>query len=66
VLKENVLRRDGPAVVDKMDSSVTRSDAHVRRLFQAAGLDIVAEELQKGMPADLYPIMSYALRPKRV
>ena len=33
VLKENVLRQDGPALADDEDASQTRSDPHLRRLF---------------------------------
>ena len=47
---------------DDEDSSVTRSDVNFRRLFQEAGLKIVATELQKGMPKELFPVRIYALR----
>lgn len=66
VLKENALRVNRPAEVDKDDSSVTRSVPHMKRLFAAAGMEVVAEELQRGMPAGLYPIWTFALRPKNL
>ncbi|KAH8726800.1 alpha-N-methyltransferase NTM1 [Phaeosphaeriaceae sp. PMI808] len=49
---------------DEEDSSVTRSDDNFRRLFQEAGLKIVATELQRGMPKRLFPVRIYALRPE--
>ncbi|EUC42842.1 hypothetical protein COCMIDRAFT_102464 [Bipolaris oryzae ATCC 44560] len=49
---------------DDEDSSVTRSDAKFRMLFQQAGLKIVATEQQKGMPRELFPVRIYALRPE--
>ena len=63
VLKENILKRDGPAEVDQSDASVTRSDAHLKRLFAEAGLEIIEQRVQDKMPAELYPIKFYALRP---
>ena len=40
VLKENVLRGDKASVSDKEDASVTRSDAHMKRLWDSAGLKV--------------------------
>lgn len=51
-------------IYDDEDSSVTRSDAKFRMLFQQAGLKIVATEQQKGMPKELFPVRMYALRPE--
>ncbi|EGD79238.1 methyltransferase-like protein 11A [Salpingoeca rosetta] len=64
VLKENALRGDRPPEPDHDDSSVTRSDSHMRRLFERAGLRVVHAEEQKGFPAELYPVISYALVPR--
>lgn len=65
VVKENlstdIQHKD---IYDEEDSSVTRSDDKFRRLFQKAGLKIVATEQQKGMPKELYPVRIYALRPE--
>ncbi|KAF2486581.1 alpha-N-methyltransferase NTM1 [Neohortaea acidophila] len=63
VVKEN-LSTSGEDVFDETDSSVTRTDAKFRALFEEAGLRLVKTEVQKGMPADLYPVQSYALQPK--
>lgn len=51
VVKEN-LSNDylGEDVYDETDSSVTRTDAKFRQLFEQAGLNVVATELQRGMP----------------
>lgn len=65
VVKENQstdwVKRD---IYDEQDSSVTRSDAKFRKLFKEAGLKIVAEELQKGFPRELFPVRMYALKPE--
>ncbi|KAF2856757.1 hypothetical protein T440DRAFT_462983 [Plenodomus tracheiphilus IPT5] len=65
VVKENlstdIRHKD---IYDEEDSSVTRSDDKFRRLFQEAGLKILATELQRGMPKDLFPVRVYALRPE--
>jgi protein N-terminal methyltransferase len=65
VVKENLSNHHlGEDVYDKTDSSVTRTDDKFRQLFEEAKLKIVATELQKGMPKDLYPVRVYALQPR--
>jgi protein N-terminal methyltransferase len=65
VVKENMSsdpkKKD---IFDDEDSSVTRSDEKFRALFKEAGLKIVATELQKGFPRELFPVRMYALRPE--
>lgn len=65
VVKENlstdIWNKD---IYDEEDSSVTRSDEKFRELFKKAGLKIVATELQKGMPKELFPVRIYALKPE--
>lgn len=51
-------------VFDEEDSSVTRSDEKFRALFQEAGLKILATEVQRGFPKELFPVRMYALRPE--
>ncbi|KAF2867244.1 alpha-N-methyltransferase NTM1 [Massariosphaeria phaeospora] len=51
-------------IYDAEDSSVTRSDAKFRALFAEARLRLVATEVQRGMPRELYPVRMYALRPE--
>jgi protein N-terminal methyltransferase len=65
IVKEN-LSTDfkGKDIYDEEDSSVTRSDEKFRRLFQDAGLKVVATELQKGFPKELFPVRIYALKPE--
>ncbi|KAF1913636.1 alpha-N-methyltransferase NTM1 [Ampelomyces quisqualis] len=63
IVKENlsteITHRD---IYDDEDSSVTRSDDKFRRLFQQAGLKIIATEQQRGMPKGLFPVRIYALK----
>lgn len=65
VVKENlstdIRHKD---IYDEEDSSVTRSDEKFRKLFKDAKLRIVATELQRGMPKELYPVRIYALKPE--
>ncbi|KAG9654264.1 hypothetical protein KCU64_g7331, partial [Aureobasidium melanogenum] len=65
VLKENLSNHQlGEDVYDETDSSVTRTDDKFRALFKGAGLKIVATELQRGFPKDLYPVRIYAAQPE--
>ena len=65
VVKENMSTEfRGRDVFDEEDSSVTRSDEKFRQLFKEAGLKIVATELQKGFPKELFPVRIYALKPE--
>ncbi|KAF3004037.1 hypothetical protein E8E13_000938 [Curvularia kusanoi] len=65
VVKENlstdIRHKD---IYDDEDSSVTRSDEKFRKLFKDAKLTLVATELQRGMPKELYPVRIYALKPE--
>ncbi|KAL6940148.1 hypothetical protein ACO0QE_004043 [Hanseniaspora vineae] len=47
---------------DPQDSSVTRSDSKFRWIFEKAGLKLIATDLQKGLPKELYPVRMYALK----
>jgi protein N-terminal methyltransferase len=51
-------------IYDEVDSSVTRSDEKFRTLFGEAGLKIVATDVQRGFPKDLFSVRMYALRPE--
>lgn len=65
VVKENISNHElGEDVYDETDSSVTRTDAKFRHIFEQAGLKLVATEVQKGMPPGLYAVRAYALRPR--
>ena len=64
VVKENITTRSlGKDVYDETDSSVTRTDEKLRALFKRADLRVVATELQRGFPKDLYSVRMYALQP---
>jgi protein N-terminal methyltransferase len=65
VVKENMSTDPGGGdIFDEADSSVTRTDAKFRSIFEESGLKIVASEVQRGMPKELFPVRSYALQPK--
>lgn len=65
VVKENMSTEPrGQDVFDEVDSSVTRADEKFRDIFEKAGLRIVATELQRGMPKEIYPVRCYALQPE--
>ncbi|KAI4200427.1 MAG: hypothetical protein LQ350_003965 [Teloschistes chrysophthalmus] len=65
VVKENVSTDpDGEDMFDEEDSSVTRTDAKFRSLFEMVGLKISKTEVQTGFPKGLYPVKFYALQPE--
>jgi protein N-terminal methyltransferase len=65
VVKENVCADDpdgGPSVTfDEVDSSITRSNQAWLRVFQCAGLHVIREEIQLGLPEGLFMVKMYAL-----
>ena len=60
IVKENIA--PGEDVFDKTDSSVTRTDAKFRELFQRAGYKLIASDIQRGLPKELYPVRMYCLK----
>lgn len=62
VLKENIAKNG--FVVDKEDTSVTRSDAYFRDLFKQTGYQLYKTKLQKGFPKDLFAVRMYAISPE--
>ncbi|OJJ63536.1 hypothetical protein ASPSYDRAFT_83590 [Aspergillus sydowii CBS 593.65] len=67
VLKENMSTDlQGHDMYDDEDSSVTRTDAKFRSLFEDAGMRVITSEIQTGFPKNfkLLPVRFYALRPK--
>ncbi|KAF4769406.1 hypothetical protein HAV15_008763 [Penicillium sp. str.  len=66
VVKENLSTNPlGQDMYDDLDSSVTRTDAKFKKIFEAAGMDLVKSEMQHGFPKQykLLPVKLYALRP---
>ncbi|KAL7696852.1 AdoMet dependent proline di-methyltransferase/Methyltransferase domain containing protein [Lotmaria passim] len=59
--KENCASGDR-FLVDKDDSSLTRSDKHYKRLFSRSGVRVVKEAFQEEWPADLFAVKMYALK----
>ncbi|KAF9464750.1 alpha-N-methyltransferase NTM1 [Collybia nuda] len=66
MVKENLCQDldDGIActLFDEQDSSLTRSDKAWKTLFDQAGLRLVREQVQHGLPEGLYVVKMYALR----
>ena len=54
-IKENTTRHDD-VDFDLEDSSMTRTDAIFKGIFEKAGLTLLKEGLQQGFPASLYPV----------
>ncbi|CAE7215162.1 unnamed protein product [Rhizoctonia solani] len=66
VLKENTTE-DGEngepvSIYAEDDSTFTRSDAAWKRVFKEAGLSLIKEEVQEGLPEGLLEVKSYCLR----
>ncbi|KAG1878040.1 alpha-N-methyltransferase NTM1 [Suillus subalutaceus] len=64
VVKENICREQSEPVTvfDEQDSSFTRSDLAFKNVFRDAGLKIIQEKIQHGLPEGLFPVKMYALR----
>mmetsp|Transcript_64721 Transcript_64721/g.159285 ORF Transcript_64721/g.159285 Transcript_64721/m.159285 type:complete len:254 (-) Transcript_64721:263-1024(-) len=60
VLKENVCKEG--FIVDKDDSSVTRSDVYLRGLLEKAGMNLVHSKFQQEFPKELFQVCMYAVR----
>ena len=63
VVKEN-LTSSGEIEKDDEDSSVTRPEDHLKKLFEQAGMEIIHELTQLKMPQGLYPVKMFALKRK--
>ncbi|KAI7867892.1 alpha-N-methyltransferase NTM1 [Mucor mucedo] len=59
-VKEN--NASGQALVDDEDSSITRPNDELKRLFKKAGLTLIKEDLQRGLPQGLFPVRMYMLK----
>lgn len=60
IVKENISPYED--TFDETDSSVTRTDAKFRDLFRRAGYKLIASDIQKGLPRELYPVRMYCLK----
>jgi len=60
ILKENNSSKG--FLVDKEDSSVTRSDKHLRSLLLQSGLTLLKVKLQPRFPKEIFPVRMYALK----
>lgn len=63
IVKESIAREANGFYVDRTDASITRTDRHFRRLFDAAGLRVAHAEMQPGLPRVVFPVCMYGLRP---
>jgi len=66
VVKENICSDaedgSGQSIFDEQDSSLTRSDKAWKHAFEQAGLRMVREQIQDGLPEGLFVVKMYALR----
>ncbi|KAI5959725.1 uncharacterized protein KGF55_004957 [Candida pseudojiufengensis] len=60
IVKENIAPIND--IFDETDSSVTRTDSKFRQLFIDSGFKLIASDLQKGLPKELYPVRMYCLK----
>ena len=61
MVKENLTSGD-EVEIDEEDSSVTRPEELVKKLFHRAGLKIITELKQQKMPKGLYPVKMFVLQ----
>lgn len=63
IVKENIVSNiNDEDVFDEIDSSVTRTDSKFKYIFRKSGLKLIAQDFQKGLPEELYPVKMYALK----
>lgn len=60
-VKENIAKKG--IVVDKDDSSVTRSNSKLLKLFKKAELEVLKQETQTNFPKEIFKVNMYALQP---
>jgi len=63
IVKESLSRDVHGTAVDAKDASVTRTDAHFRRIFAEAGLAVAHTKMQPNLPRAVYPVCMYVLEP---
>ncbi|KAJ2808361.1 hypothetical protein H4R20_000910 [Coemansia guatemalensis] len=61
-VKENIARQG--YIVDKEDSSVTRTEAIFERIFNKADMEIVEKDVQTELPQGCFVVKMWALRSK--
>ncbi len=62
-LKENCMSKGSTEfLVDKDDSSLTRSDEHYRAIYARAGMRVVKAQFQQNWPKNLFPVNMYSLQ----
>mmetsp|Transcript_10622 Transcript_10622/g.30241 ORF Transcript_10622/g.30241 Transcript_10622/m.30241 type:complete len:255 (+) Transcript_10622:263-1027(+) len=61
VVKENICTSG--FVVDKQDSSLTRSDEYMLELFKKCGATVLYNVKQRNFPRELFDVRMYALKP---
>lgn len=59
-LKENIATKR--SVTDQQDSSITRTDKRLKKLFTKAGFNVIKQDTQRGFPKGLFKVKMYALR----
>lgn len=64
-MKENICKNTD-FVVDKDDSSLTRSNKYMLQLFAKASMHVTHNVLQRNFPKELFPVWMYAIKPKPV
>lgn len=66
IIKENCCEDEpdgGPReFLDEEDSSLTRSNGKWLEAFSQAGLEVVKEEVQHGLPDELFTVKTWAVR----
>lgn len=63
VVKENICKHT-EFVVDKEDSSLTRSNKYMLQLFAKSNMTVMYNVLQRNFPKELFPVRMYAIKPR--
>jgi len=64
VLKDNAASESSGFIVDKTDSSISRTVPYFKKIFEKAGLEVVFDERFKEFPEECIPVWKFILKPK--
>lgn len=62
VIKDNIAKGHKETIFDEVDSSYIRTRTSLVSLIKKSGLEIIDEEIQRGMPPDYFQLRMFAVK----